>query len=33
VAVGLAVHAVQGRLVAWLMERRVASQASLSPAE
>jgi len=33
VAVGLAVHAVQGRAVAWVMERRVASQAALSPAE
>ncbi|MGE3364005.1 MAG: AMP-binding protein [Rhizobiaceae bacterium] len=33
VAIGLAVHALQGKAVAWLMERRVASQAALSPAE
>jgi acyl-CoA synthetase (AMP-forming)/AMP-acid ligase II len=33
VAVGLAVHAVQGRAVAWLMERRATSGVALSPAE
>lgn len=33
IAVGLGVHALQGKAIAWLMERRVDSKAALSPAE